>query len=71
MSSIKVQIRNWDFLPVLMSEKLFSTLTGIPIKKVTDLCRRGKLPGAQKIGKFWFIEKTELMQHFIKGNADV
>lgn len=69
MTNMKYQVRNWDYLPVLISEKMFSAMTGLSVAKITDLCRKGELPGAMKIGKFWFIEKNKLKEHFTEGES--
>lgn len=70
MASINVQIRNWDYLPVLLSQHYIAALTGIDVPKVTYLCRNGKIPGARKIGRFWYVEKTKLKDFFERSAPD-
>ena len=70
MPSIQVQVRNWDFLPVLLSQKYIAALTGMDVAKVTYLCRNGQIPGARKIGRFWYVEKTRLKEFFERSDPD-
>lgn len=71
MASIQVQVRNWDFLPVLLSQKYIAALTGLDETKITRLCRDGQIPGARKIGRFWYTEKSKLKDFFEGSNNNV
>ena len=70
MASINVQIRNWDYLPVLLSQRYIAALTGMDVAKVTYLCRNGQIPGARKIGRFWYVEKTRLKEFFERSDPN-
>ena len=66
MASIKTQVRNWDFLPVMLSQEYLAGLMGITIPEVTRYCRLGKIPGAKKVGKYWFVEKS-VLRNYMEG----
>ena len=66
--SIKTQIRNWDYLPVMLSQEYMAGLLGITIPDVTRYCRKGQIPGAKKVGKFWYIEKT-VLRNYMEGQT--
>lgn len=68
MASIKTQVRNWDFLPVMLSQEYLAGLMGITIPEVTRYCRLGKIPGAKKVGKYWFVEKS-VLRSYMEGQA--
>ena len=36
------------------------TLSGYTRRNITDLCKKGKLPGARKMGKQWLVPKQAL-----------
>lgn len=55
MASIKTQVRNWDFLPVMLSQEYLAGLMGITIPEVTRYCRLGKIPGAKKVCRYLMI----------------
>ena len=69
MASIKTQVRNWDFLPVMLSQDYLAGLMGITIPEVTRYCRLGKIPGAKKVGKYWFVEKS-VLRNYMEGQAN-
>ena len=64
------QVRNWDMLPVLLSVPIISALTALPPEHINKLCRLGEIPGANKIGKFWFVEKDKLKNYFTGGEEE-
>ena len=64
------QVRNWDMLPVLLSVPIISALTALSPEHITKLCRLGEIPGANKIGKFWFVEKDKLKEYFTGGEKE-
>ena len=41
---------------------------GITIPEVTRYCRLGKIPGAKKVGKYWFVEKS-VLRNYMEGQA--
>ncbi len=61
------QVRNWEMLPVLLSVPTISALTFLPTTTITKLCRLGEIPGAKKMGKFWYVEKDALRKYFTGG----
>lgn len=67
--TIKRQVWNWETLPVLIPTEIASFLLGITRTQVNRLALKGELPGAKKIGRFWYIEKNALKQYFEKESA--
>lgn len=66
---IKTQVRNWDYLPVMLSQEYMAGLMGLTVPEVTRFCRTGKIPGAKKIGRFWYVEKNILKEYFTGGET--
>ena len=64
------QVRNWDMLPVLLSVPIISALTALPPEHINKLCRLGEIPGARKIGRFWFVDKDKLKEYFTGGEEE-
>lgn len=58
------QIRCWETLPVLIDADTLALLLRIEQQEVRKKARKGEIPGAKKIGKFWYFEKTTLKKFF-------
>ena len=64
------QVRNWDTLNALLSVPIMSALLSLPPEHINKLCRLGEIPGAKKIGRFWFVEKDKLKNYFTGGEEE-
>lgn len=65
----KRQVWSWETLPVLIPADLAGFLLGVTRTQINRLAQKGDLPGAKKIGRFWYVEKDALKQHFDAGSA--
>ncbi|MCM1298204.1 MAG: helix-turn-helix domain-containing protein [Firmicutes bacterium] len=64
------QIRCWETLPVLIDADTLALLLRIDQQVVRKKARQGEIPGARKIGKFWYFEKNILQKFFEEGNTN-
>ena len=53
---------------MMLSQEYLAGLMGITIPEVTRYCRLGKIPGAKKVGKYWFVEKS-VLRNYMEGQA--
>lgn len=60
------QIRCWETLPVLIDADTLALLLRREQQEVRKQARLGRIPGAKKIGKFWYFEKNKLREFFEK-----
>jgi len=60
---------NWGKIPVLFTSAELSILLNEDEESVRRQLRGGLIPGAQKIGKQWFIERDTFQRHFAGDNA--
>ena len=54
-------ITNWDDVPVVMDLTMAARVLGITERHLAVQCREGTFP-ACKIGRFWRINKRDLMR---------
>lgn len=56
-------ITDFENAPALLGVREISELLGVCTDAVWKMCRRGELP-AVKIGKRWYVKKTDLLAKF-------
>lgn len=67
--TFSTKVRNWDSLPVLLNMSTLSALLFVDSHSLNKLCRNGEMPGARKIGRFWYVEKNKLKNYFEEETA--
>ena len=56
--------------PEYLTIEEVSALLRLSDRSVYDLCRKGKLPGAAKVGGVWRVERVKMLAWLASGGGD-